>query len=191
MPNAEVVDASKPVAEKSPIERWIERKIKNGDMDHEDMIAALRFTDELHCADAIAETVAPKLFSLDAKLALREAISASKNTLETSDLFDLDAHARIVDAASDSPIGQWLHAMALQRSRVTEPRLLHLMALETAAARDVLADLRCAQAAGRTVFATDKVTPQQALKLLEGLCEMKERLASLSEETPADGAVKA
>jgi len=167
-----------------PIDKWVARHMANGG-DSDDIMASARLFEELICAHAIAETVAPGMFSFDDKLTIRDNISEARITLESVDPGELAEHARVVDAAQDSPIGQWLMANDASSRHTDKPIIRHLLALNAAAAREVLADMRCAQAVGRSVPGGEKLTTAEALRVYEALCEHKERLAAQQEAQEA------
>ena len=180
--NGTAVNQPAAVPEQLPINRWVERHMKAGG-DVDDIVAASRLVDELRCADAIAETVAPGMFGIDAKLALRECLSQIKVDLEDDPTSELDDHKRVIHATQESPIGQWLMTMSDQRRAASNPHANHQAAIDMAAARDILSSLQWAQAAGRSVSPAWKanLTPIQAVAVVNALWEHQDRLAAQQE----------
>lgn len=169
-----------PASDKSPIERWVARHMQNGG-DIDDVMASARLFDELICASAIAETIAPKMFGLDEKLLIRESLSEVRRDLESSSINDLNEHSRVIDASPESPIGQWFVSNDEKIKSTGDLNIRHTLALNAAAARDVLADMRCAQAVARSVPGVSGLTAGQAMKVYDALCDHKERLAAQQE----------
>jgi len=163
----------------SPIQRWAIRHMQNGG-DVEDTITAMRLLDELLCASSIAETIAPGMFDVSGKVALRDCLSEARSTLADLDVSELDAHARVIDAQKESPFGQWILLVDERRRSVTDPNQIKLLALDAAAARDFYADFKCAQAVGRT-FSGGPLSTTQAIEFYKALIDHKERFSTNSD----------
>lgn len=150
-----------------------------------DAAAACEVFATLRCVEAITETIAPKMFKPEEKLALRESLAEARGTLATMSTSDLDDHMKVIDAKPDSPVGKLLVGIYEQRKIAGSVPTQHLLALDAAVTRDVFADIKCAQAVGRSLPGVETFTPTQAIALYDALCEHKERLASFQEQSEA------
>jgi hypothetical protein len=187
---ATTAPAAAPVAEKLPIQARVERHIRGGG-DTDDLAAPSFLFDRLKCAEALCETIAPNLFSLEDKLEVAERLFAAKESLDGMDTSDLDNHAaRPLEMRPDSPLGRWLTERTAARAGVPSGRAI---AQDMAAARDVFTTLGWALDVGRSVWVGRKLTPANVLKIYDGLVDDTQRTEMLREqaEQAAGGAALA